>query len=387
MKALSIGLVNLRRAFRQRSNVFFVFVFPMLLILVLGVTFGGAATPRVGVVSAGSGPLGTALVRQLEGLPHLKVVAVGGPAALVTDVARGNLGAGLVIPRGYSEAIRGGRAVALRYVQRPDPSSRQLGQAIQGVVAAQAAVLGAARFAVAQHAAPGFQAGLAAARRAEALVPAVTVRPASAGTVPFAQRVGEFDEGAWTELVLFLFLTAMTGAVGQIEVRRLGLSRRMLATPTPPSAVIAGEALGRFLVAIIQAAVIITGSALLFGVGWGSPPGVAAVVIVFSLVAAGAGILVGTLFRNEQQAIGVCLLLGLGLGALGGCMVPLELFSPAMRAVAHVTPQAWANDAFARLVGDGATIAGIAPQLAVLAGYAAAVLALASWRLRRVLTA
>ena len=108
-------------------------------------------------------------------------------------------------------------------------------------------------------------------------------------------------------------------------------------------------------------------------------------VILFALVGAGAGIFLGTLFRNEQQAIGVSLLLGLGLGALGGCMVPLEVFSPTMRRVAHITPQAWGNDAFARLVGHGASITGILPQLGVLAAYAAVLLALATWRLRRVL--
>jgi len=141
------------------------------------------------------------------------------------------------------------------------------------------------------------------------------------------------------------------------------------------------------LISCVQALVIILGSALLFGVNWGQPAAVAAVVIVFALVAAGAGVFVGTLFRNEQQAIGISLLLGLGLGALGGCMVPLEVFTPTMRQVAHITPQAWGNDAFAKLVGHGASIAGILPQLGVLAAYAVVLLALAAWRLRRVLSA
>jgi linearmycin/streptolysin S transport system permease protein len=48
-------------------------------------------------------------------------------------------------------------------------------------------------------------------------------------------------------------------------------------------------------------------------------------------------------------------------------MVPLELFSPTMRQVAHITPQAWGNDAFAKLVGQGASIAGILPRLGILA--------------------
>ena len=385
MKVLWIALSNLRRMFRVRTNFFFVFVFPMVLILILGATFGGSSSPRLGVVSTGSGPLGAALLRQLEQTPQLRVVAVSGPAELLTQVERGNLAAGVIIPPGYDGAVRTGPGATLRYLARPDQSSQRLGETVRGAVARQAALLGAARFAVAQHAAPGFGAGLAKASRISPAVPAVSVTQVTAGTTLFSRTLGQFDEGAWTELLLFLFLTALTGAVALIETRRLGLSRRMLATPTTPATVIAGETAGRVLIACLQAAVIIFGSALLFGVNWGQPVGVAAVVIVFALVGAGAGTFLGTLFRNEQQAIGVSLLLGLGLGALGGCMVPLEVFSPVMRRVAHITPQAWGNDAFARLVGHGASIAGILPQLGVLAAYAAVLLTLAAWRLRRVL--
>src|SRR5215472_542417 len=366
MKALWIAVANLRRMFRVRTNIFFVFVFPMALILILGATFGGSFTPRLGVVAQRSGPLGAALVRQLEQTPHLSVVTVSDPGALLTQVERGNLEAGLVIPPGYDPAIRAGRGVSLRYMARPDQSSQQLGETVRGAVAKQAALLGAARFAVAEHSAASFDAGLAEAARIAPAVPAVSVTETTAGTAVFA-TLGQFDEGAWTELLLFLFLIALTGAVALIETRRLGMSRRMLATPTSPGTVIAGETLGRVLIAVVQAAVIIFGSALLFGVHWGQPAGVAAVVILFALVGAGAGIFLGTLFRNEQQAMGVSLLLGLGLGALGGCMVPLEVFSPTMRQVAHITPQAWGNDAFARLVGHGASVAGILPQLGILA--------------------
>lgn len=387
MKAVWIGLVNLRRMFRVRANIFFVFVFPMVLILVLGATFGGSSTPRLGVVDTGSGPLGAVLLRQLEQTPHLKVVTVSGAAALLTQVGRGNLAAGVIIPPGYDAAARSGRGATVRYLAQQNQSSQQLGETVRGAVARQAALLGAALFAAGQHAVPNFSAGLAEATRISPAVPSVSVTQTTAGTSVFSRTLGQFDEGAWTELVLFLFLTALTGSVAIIETRRLGLSRRMLATPTAPITVIAGETVGRVLISCVQALVIILGSALLFGVSWGAPAGVVAVVILFALVGAGAGIFVGTLFRNEQQASAISLLLGLGLGALGGCMVPLEVFSPVLRRVAHITPQAWANDAFAKLVGHGASIAGILPQLGVLAAYAAALLALAAWRLRRVMAA
>jgi ABC-2 type transport system permease protein len=387
MKALWIAVANFRRMFRVRANIFFVFVFPMVLILAVGATFGGSSSPRLGVVTQGSGPLTAALVRQLDRTPHLRVVPVSDPASLLTQVERGNLESGLVIPAGYDAALAAGQGVTLRYMARPDQSSQQLGQTVRGAVATQAALLGAARFAVTEHSAPSFGAGLAEAARISPAVPPVSVTETTAGTTLFPQTIGQFDEGAWTELLLFLFLIALTGAVALIETRRLGVARRMLATPTSPGTVIAGETLGRVLISVIQAAVIIFGSALVFGVNWGQPAGVAAVVVLFALVGAGAGMLLGTLFRNEQQTAGISLLLGLGLGALGGCMVPLEIFSPTLRRVAHITPQAWGNDAFARLIGHGASVAGILPQLGVLAAYAVVLLSLATWRLRRVLVA
>src|SRR5438477_8994708 len=113
MKVLWIALSNLRRMFRVRTNFFFVFVFPMVLILVLGATFGGSSSPRLGVVSVRSGPLGAALVRQLDRTPQLRVVSVPDPASLLTDVERGNLAAGIVIPPGYDGTVRAGRSAAI----------------------------------------------------------------------------------------------------------------------------------------------------------------------------------------------------------------------------------------------------------------------------------
>jgi ABC-2 type transport system permease protein len=387
MKAIVIALNDLGRTFRRRVNLFFVFVFPMLLILVLGATFGNSSSPRLGVVVGRPGPLASDLLRQLQGTPRLRVAVVGSDAALLTGVERGNYDAGLEIPAGYDSAIATGQTASVRFLARPGLAGQRVGEAVRGAVARQATLLGAARFAVAERSAPDFSAGLARARTLAPAVPAVSVTQQVAGTAKFTRTPGQFDQGAWTELLLFMFLTALTAAIALIEARRLGVPRRILATPTAVRTLVTGQTLGRLLVATVQALVIIFGSALLFGVHWGQPLGVAVLVLLFGLVSVGFGILVGSLFRTEQQAQGLSLLLGLGLAALGGCMVPLEVFSPTMRTIAHVTPHAWANDAFAKLIGGGATIDGIWRQLAVLAIYAVVLLALATWRLRRVLVA
>ncbi|MEN8235906.1 MAG: hypothetical protein ABFR89_13400, partial [Actinomycetota bacterium] len=51
MKAFTIAANSLRRLFRDRSNLFFLFVLPIALILTLGVVFGAGFNIRVLVVA------------------------------------------------------------------------------------------------------------------------------------------------------------------------------------------------------------------------------------------------------------------------------------------------------------------------------------------------
>jgi len=96
-------------------------------------------------------------------------------------------------------------------------------------------------------------------------------------------------------------------------------------------------------------------------------------------------VLVGSLLRTADQATSIGPPVGIALGMLGGCMWPLAIVPEPMRVVGHLFPHAWAMDAFIDLISRGAGLAGIVRQLAVLAAFAAALLALATWRLRRTL--
>jgi ABC-2 type transport system permease protein len=137
---------------------------------------------------------------------------------------------------------------------------------------------------------------------------------------------------------------------------------------------------------LLQAVIIVLGCVLFFGVNWGDPLAATAVIVSFALVATGAAVLLGSVFSSEQQAGPVAILLGLGLAALGGSMAPLEVFPPTARAIAHITPHAWANEAFSKLVKHGGDLVSVLPQIAVLLGFAAVTLTLAVWQLRRALT-
>ena len=69
-----------------------------------------------------------------------------------------------------------------------------------------------------------------------------------------------------------MFITSLAGAAGLIEARRLGVTRRLVATPTTVATVLFGEALGRFALALLQGLIIFGVGWLVFGVDWGHPP-------------------------------------------------------------------------------------------------------------------
>ena len=201
----------------------------------------------------------------------------------------------------------------------------------------------------------------------------------------FPPELAGFTLGAQGQLVLFIFLTSLTGATQLIVSRQLGVSRRMLSTPTPMPSILLGEALGRFGVAMFQGLFIVAATAILFGVVWGDPVGVAAIVIAFCLVSAGVAMLIGAISSNAEQASSIGVFAGLGIAALGGSMIPPEIFPPVMETISWLIPHRWAIDGLRELVAGG-TLADVALQVGVLLAAAVVVLVLATWRLRTALT-
>ena len=385
MKALAIGMSNIRRMLRERSNIFFVFIFPLALILLIGAQFGAGFKPTIGLYQADTGELATEISDEVEAQESIETRRFDSEAALVTAVERGQVQAGLFLPADIDNSAAASEVVEIGFVARPDGSGQQLQAIVGSAVADVMKPVGAAQFAVAESDSD-FETAHDVARSISGQAGGVEVSVAAVGEAIFPDTLGQFDLGASSQLVLFVFLTALAGSAALILTRQLGISSRMLSTPTSVRSIVVGESLGRFGVALFQGLYIVVLTLIIFGVNWGDPIGSLLLLVAFSAVGAGAGVLMGSVFSNDQQAGGVGVVLSLGLAALGGCMVPIELFSPTMQTVAHFTPHAWALDGYAELVRRGGNAGDILLELGVLAAYATVLFVLAAWRLRIAIT-
>ncbi len=384
-QVLAITRVNLVRAARDRQALFFILVLPMILIIVLGITYGGQGTARVGVVNLDGGSFASELLSDIKATRELRIDlrSYATQDALQDAVSRGFVELGVVIPADYDTSLREGDTATVVYVAPQTAISSAVRPIVEGAVAAQSALVRSARFASQANGIP-FDQALDAARRAQLSAPGVSVNVTSVASTKTANTSG-YGVGAQSMVILFMFLTALTGAVELITTRQLGISRRMLATATSGGTIIVGEGVARVLLAVLQGVFIVVGSALLFGVAWPNVGATTAIVLSFALVSGGAALLIGVVAKNASQAGALGPALGMLFGLLGGTMVPAEVFPSSMQTLSHVTPHAWAMEAFRKLTYEQATLVDILPQLVVLWGFAILLLALATWRFRRVL--
>jgi ABC-2 type transport system permease protein len=384
---VQISRVELLRFLRERSNIFFVFVLPLALVIFIGLQFGGGMGTQVGAV-AGDDDAAAELIERLDAADGIEVVPIDDEDELRSLVSRGNLSGGVLIPDGYEDALRSGATFEIGFLGRPDAAAQSLRTVVDAVVADQAAISGAATLAA--DATDQSVADLASlATQVRDGMPGVTVSTEAVGGDELMQELGalgQFDLGASSQLFLFVFLTSLASSAALIQTRQYGVATRMLSTPTRLPVILAGLAGGRFVVALFQALYIIVVTAVGFGVDWGDPLTTSVLVLLFCLVSTGAAMVLGSLFRNDSQASGAGVGLGLVFGALGGSMMALDFFPEGMLRIAMLTPHGWANTAMAEIVRRDAGIVDVATELAVLAGFAVVLLGAATVLLRRALT-
>lgn len=384
MTMLALAAASARRLSRDRTALLFLVLLPVLVILIIGTVVTDTVAFRVGVVEEAPGVESGRLLAQMEASSALELHRFDDEATAAAALRRVELDTVVVLSAGMDAASASGRPVEVVVLgDQANATNRAAGQAVAAAVGERSGRLLATRFHQAQ-AGGALEESASAVDRLAATVPPVGVRTdvvdSESGYLPTG-----FEYSAPTMLVLFVFITSLAGAAALIDSRRLGVHDRMRAGPVAARSIVAGEGVSFLGIALLQSALIVGVGAVVFGVDWGDPLAAGALVLVWAFIGTGAGMLAGTLFRTSEQAAAIGSTVGIMAGMLGGCMWPLEIVGPAMRAVGHAVPHAWAIDAWVEVLSKGGGVGSIVTELVVLSAFAAGLLALASLRLQRTL--
>jgi ABC-2 type transport system permease protein len=340
---IAIVLVNARRAIGDKRLLALATLFPVVFILVTGLLAGSPKEP-VGLVHPSA-----RLVQLADHAGDISIKIEHSRAALTDDILRGRVVAGLVgLPA---------RSGALRVTLVSESAQTDAVQARTDVVA------------------------LLDLMAAEGTHTAIT--DATLARTHTTAPLSPFAYVAPADLVLFLGITLLVLSSALVEARRLGILRRLAAAPVRQSALVTAQIASRLLVAAGQSVGLLLVGVVLFRVHWGNPLAVGLVIALLSLSYSAASVLIGTWSRTEEQAVALAVVIGIASGMLGGCLYPLDVVGSAVRAVGHVVPQAWAMDAFIKLIYHGAGFLAVLPEIGALAAFAVVLTTLAVWRYDR----
>jgi ABC-2 type transport system permease protein len=396
-KIMAIAWKDALLRFSGLSEILFFLVLPVAFTLLIGGATGGSGDDRVPVllVNEDQGELAAELTAALDRSTAVRPVARE-RAVAEADFAGDDYPALLIIPAGFSDALRAGLPGELELRTLPDDvNALAARQAIQAAAdeAGRALLVAVSSLAEAERLRPFadeaeraayFEDALDRARAAfgaapERLTVTKPVIGAEAGS-------SDFDAGAQAsagQLITWVLIPLLgTSALFAFE-RSRGTLRRLLTTPTSKTAYLLGVITGQLGLALLQMVLLVVFGITVMGLNWGSSPaGLALMLVTFGLAATALGTTLGTFIKTEGQANGLSIMLGMSLALLGGCWYPSELFPQAARTAARVLPTTWAMEGLTDLVIRGQALPAVLPEAAVLLGFAAVFFTVGVWRFR-----
>ncbi|MEZ4416652.1 MAG: ABC transporter permease [Gemmatimonadota bacterium] len=322
---VQLTLWRFREFIREPEAVFWVFLFPLLLAMALGIAFRNTAPKpvRVGVV-AGVGA--EALARDLSSDPDLLATVQS------EDSARLALRTGEV-----AMLVRPGSPITLQYDSTREES--RLARALTE----------------------------RALQRAAGQPPAVPVQE-----IRVAERGSRYIDFVLPGLLgMNIMGTSMWGiGFGIAQMRQKKLLKRLLASPMRKRDFLLAQILFRLMFLTLEVAVLLGFGVLLFRVPVRGSIGTVLLVAVMGAFAfAALGLLTASRARTIEGVSGLMNLVMMPMWILSGVFFSYALFPDVVQPVIRALPLTAVNDALRAVMLEGAGVAGILGPLTILAAW------------------
>ena len=387
-KALVIALNSLKVTFRDKGNLIWLIIMPIVwttLIGTMSTTGGGDEKIPVGFLNNDRGIYGKAFEEILRKEESIKIVAMAedDEDKMRNLVKDSKLSVGLIIPDNFSEKLKVGEQVVIEILKSERGSSYFLEELIEKVaerisidaLAANFTVekIGERRMVLEEEVLEDEKERI----WEEAFVKAdAFFEPApSIGIEYVVLSVEKRDENIPMGVeasspgfaVMFVMMGVCFAGVAMVQERHNKTLARLLTTPTEKFFIISGKMLGFFLVGFIQFMILILFGQLVLKVNWGNLPlGVLLLVVSYVLSVTGLGTLLSVVVRTSAQAGAFAVLISMVTSMLGGAWWPIEIVPKFMQTIARFTPQYWAINGFNKIITRGFGITEILPNFYVL---------------------
>jgi ABC-2 type transport system permease protein len=184
--------------------------------------------------------------------------------------------------------------------------------------------------------------------------------------------------------VFAFFFTFLLTGVSFLRERAQGTLERLLTTPVGRADILVGYLLGFVVFAGVQSLIILLFTIFGLQVEYqGALWQIFVLLMVLTVASVNLGIFVSTFARNEFQVVQFIPIVLAPQIFLSGVILPVDQLPGYFQAASKVLPLTYAVEGLKEIMLQGQTLADIGGELAVLGGFAVALLALAAATVRR----
>jgi ABC-2 type transport system permease protein len=172
-------------------------------------------------------------------------------------------------------------------------------------------------------------------------------------------------------MMLQFAVAGLTGVAAILVLEKNGRTEaRMRTCGVPVWQVLLGHFLAITAILGLQFLLLLTFGQIVLGLNYLSAwPATVLISLLSVFCIAALGLLIGVISKSEEQTVMYAMFCMFILSGLGGLWMPLEVTGAAFQTIGHLTPLAWAMDAYSAILVSGSGLAGISRSLMVLGAY------------------
>ncbi len=357
LPVLTFAKIDIRRLFRDKVGIFFIFVFPLIFLLVFGGIFGRETDVsfNIAITNHSESEFSKEFERQLR---DNEIFEVNDDIDNLDDakeqMTRGSINAIVTMPEDFGEVQPGNTYPSGQLEVLYDRGSEQAGVTLGSILESVFADINSQ------------------------LVPIET---------PFTVVAEPTEIEGLTNLdYLFSGLLGFTilslGVFGPTTVfprmKEKGILRRYHTTPIKVWQYVAGNVLSNAAIGILAVAFMFIVAVLVFGISMrGDFLSLAVLVILGTIVLFGVGLAAGGWAKNENQAAPLANLVAFPMMFLSGVFFPRFFMPEWLQAVSGFLPLTPLVDAFRLIITEGKTLLDVGPEIGLLAIWGVVIYAIA----------
>jgi ABC-2 type transport system permease protein len=337
-----LTLATIKEITRDKMALFWYLAFPVLLMTIIGLVFGGTGEPAlpVGVVADGS-PHGAAAEQALRQVQSLEVHA-GTEQEELAALQAGDRFLVVVFPPQGVAAPAAAIPVRVYYDQGRQATNQILIGSLQQVLGE-------------------IERGISGAPRLFVL-DARPIQPRTFRNVDFF---------APSIIAVSLMQLGLFGSLRLVSLRQRNVLKRLGATPLPRHTLMASEVVVRVAVALVQAAILLGIAYFGFGVAMvGNWLVLAGLTVLGALTFTSLGYMLVSFVRTAESGEGIIQVVQFPMMFLSGALFPAERMPEFLLPVVRAIPLTYLADAFRQvMVGLPATFSSVAQATGILLAW------------------